>query len=219
MSRNEDWVATVIANLEVNENGIALDIGANHGIYSKLLASKFGKVYSFEPHPDNVTKIKAKVTEQNVQIEQKVIGTSDGVIDLFVCSANDGGHTIMEGLAKLKKWGHSVNNTIQVQSITLDTFCKDIKVDFIKCDIEGGEYEIFYHGQEILTRDYPTIVLETHQVSDIKSDQVKRDKLFKYFKDLGFSILDTKHNEVVAFTYDTHYLIQKYQKDGIKEEK
>jgi hypothetical protein len=96
-----------------------------------------------------------------------------------------------------------------VQSITLDTFCKDIKVDFIKCDIEGGEYEIFYHGQEILTRDYPTIVLETHQVSDIKSDQVKRDKLFKYFKDLGFSILDTKNNEVVAFTYDTHYLIQK----------
>jgi len=209
MSRNENWVAKFISNLKLNEDAIALDIGANHGIYSKLLAAKFGKVYSFEPHPNNVEKIKSSITEQNVQLEQKVVGTSDGVIDLFVCSANDGGHTIMEGLAKLKKWGHSLNNTIQVESITLDTFCKDLDISFIKCDIEGGEYEIFYHGEETLKRTAPTIILETHQVFDFKSDQDKRDKLFKFFSDLGFSIFDTNNKKVSSFTFDTHYLITK----------
>jgi FkbM family methyltransferase len=209
MSRNENWVEQFIHNLPIQENGIALDIGANHGIYTKLLADKFSTVFAFEPHPNNVSKIKTNVTNKNVHIEQKVVGTSNELTTLFVCKVNHGGHTIMKGLAEHAKWGHSTTNKIEVESVTLDTFCKDIKVDFIKCDIEGGEYEIFYHGQETLTRDYPTIVLETHQVSDIKSDQVKRDKLFAYFKDLGFSILDTKNNEVTAFTFDTHYLIQK----------
>jgi FkbM family methyltransferase len=209
MSRNENWVKNFITNLEVNENRIALDIGANHGIYSKLLATKFGKVYAFEPHPDNVARIKSNVTETNVHVEQKVVGTSDGEIDLFVCSANDGGHTIMEGLAKLKKWGHSLNNTIQVESVTLDTFCNGLDVSFIKCDIEGGEYEIFYQGEETLKRTSPTIILETHQVFDFKSDQEKRDKLFKFLSDLGFSILDTNNKQASSFTFDTHYLIRK----------
>lgn len=210
MSRNENWVAKFISNLKLNEDAIALDIGANHGIYSRLLATKFGKVYAFEPHPDNIEKIKVNVTETNVQVEQKVIGITDDPINLFVCSANPGGHTIMEGLAQLKKWGHSPTNYIQVDSVKLDTFCKDLDISFIKCDIEGGEYEIFYHGEETLNRTAPTIILETHQVSDFKSDQEKRDKLFQFFSDLGFSILDTNKNQVSSFTFDTHYLITKY---------
>lgn len=209
MSRDEDWVKTLITNLKLNESGIALDIGANHGIYSDLLARKFGKVYAFEPHPYNVNKLKSNLTQKNVQVEQKVIGTSNSVVDLFVCSANDGGHTIMKGLADVRKWGHSVHNTIRVESITLDTFCKDMNISFIKCDIEGGEYEIFYHSKDTLKRTHPTIVLETHQVSDFKSDQEKRDKLFKFFIDLGFSILDRNNNKVSSFTFDTHYLITK----------
>jgi FkbM family methyltransferase len=209
MSRNENWVKQFIHNLPVQENGIALDIGANHGIYTKILADKFSTVYAFEPHPNNVSKIKTNVTNENVNIEQKVVGTSDEITTLFVCKSNSGGHTIMKGLAEHSKWGHSTTNKIEVESVTLDTFCEDKKIDFIKCDIEGGEYEIFYHGEKTLTRDYPTIILETHQVSNIKSDQVKRDKLFAYFKDLSFSILDTKNNEVKSLTFDTHYLIQK----------
>ena len=209
MSRNENWVGQFIQNLPVKENGIALDIGANHGIYTKLLANKFTTVFAFEPHPDNVSKIKTNVSNPNVRIEQKVVGISDDLTTLFVCRSNNGGHTIMKGLAEHSKWGHSITNKIEVESITLDTFCKDITVEFIKCDIEGGEYEIFYHGRETLTRDHPTIILETHQVSDIKSDQIKRDNLFAYFKELGYSILDTNNSEVKSFTYDTHYLIQK----------
>ena len=61
MSRNENWVKQFIHNLPVQENGIALDIGANHGIYTKILADKFSTVYAFEPHPNNVSKIKTNI--------------------------------------------------------------------------------------------------------------------------------------------------------------
>ena len=209
MARNEDWVNKFINNLPVYENGTALDIGANHGIYTKLLADKFSTVFAFEPHPNNVSKILKNVPNKNVTVEQKVVGISDGFTTLFVCNANEGGHTIMKGLADHSKWGHSVNNHIQVESVTLDTFCEDMKVDFIKCDIEGGEYDIFYHGEQMLKANSPTIVLETHQVYNFESDQIKPDKLFTYFKDLDFTITSTKGNPVSYFTFDTHYLIQK----------
>ena len=208
MARNENWVDSFIKNLP-SFKGDALDIGANHGIYTNLLASKFQTVYAFEPHPDNVSKIKQNVSQPNVVIEQKVVGVADGTSTLFVCRANDGGHTIMEGLAESAKWGHSKDNYIEVESVTLDTFCKDKSIKFIKCDIEGGEYEIFYSGEEMLRNSSPLIVLETHQVSDFESDQIKRDKLMEFFKGLGYYVLNTNGEEVSSFTFDTHYLLGK----------
>jgi FkbM family methyltransferase len=208
MARNENWVDNFIKNLPEFE-GVALDIGANHGIYTKLLASKFQTVYAFEPHPDNVARISANVSSPNVVVEQKVVGTSDGKSTLFVCRSNDGGHTIMEGLAEHSKWGHTKDNYIDVESVTLDTFCEGKSVKFIKCDIEGGEYEIFYSGEQMLKDNSPMIVLETHQVSNFEDDQMKRDKLYSYFKDLGYYTLNTNGDEVTSFTYDTHYLLGK----------
>ncbi len=40
---------------EINENDVAIDIGAHIGIFSIFLSkvAKMGKIYAFEPHPEN----------------------------------------------------------------------------------------------------------------------------------------------------------------------
>lgn len=77
---NESFVEKTI--LQTNTpNGIALDIGANHGIYTKLLAKKFVHVYAFEPHPDNLKFLNFK--KPNVTVIPKAIGLKNEIIQLF----------------------------------------------------------------------------------------------------------------------------------------
>lgn len=70
---NEGFVRNKIESLPVSD-GIALDIGANHGMYTSLLAQKFKKVYAFEPHPDNFKIIQERVTDKNVEFVNKAVG-------------------------------------------------------------------------------------------------------------------------------------------------
>ena len=207
--RNEQFVDEYIKSLEKSD-GIALDIGANHGIYTALLADKFETVHAFEPHPVNV-EVVSKVVENksNVVVEQKVVGYTDGYISLFINEYNHGGHTIMEDLADHGKWGHSDGNVIVVDSVTLDTFCADKTINFIKCDIEGGEYEIFFYGDETLKNNDLTIVLETHQVADFETDQADRDHLQKHFESFGYTVYGTDGNPVSKMSYDTHYVVKR----------
>lgn len=209
--RNEKFVDEYIKALNESD-GIALDIGANHGIYTVQLADKFSKVYAFEPHPDNLSIIKNELGEKNktnVEVLQKVIGYEDGISTLFINRLNHGGHTIMSDLAEHGKWGHKSDNTITVESTTLDSFCADKEVSFIKCDIEGGEYEIFFYADKMLKNSNPVIILETHQVANFNVDQNDRDHLQKHFDSFGYNIYDVNGRKVDRMDCDTHYVVKK----------
>ena len=115
----------------------------------------------------------------------------------------------MEGLATHGRWGHNSGKTLEVESITLDTFCKDKKISFIKCDIEGGEYKIFFHGEDMLTNNDLTIILETHQVSNYDSDQKDRNRLQEHFERFGYTVYGVSGNKVDKMDHNTHYLIKR----------
>ena len=205
--RNEGFVEGIITSFD-NCDGVALDIGANHGLYTKYMATRFNMVYAFEPHPTNLEKLKKNMTPfTNIEIIPKAISTENGSMKLFVNAQNEGGHTIQKGLAETEKWGHSLNNTIDVECITLDTFCKDMTdIKLIKCDIEGGEYDIFYSAENTLIDNEFILILETHQVKDFESDQKERDRLFEFFNDMSLTCYGDDKKEVSKFNFDTHYL-------------
>ena len=78
MSRSEAFVKDYITALQVDEEKCAMDIGANHGIYTNLLADKFKHVYAFEPQEDNIT-ILAKAVDKNekITVDRRAIGAVD----------------------------------------------------------------------------------------------------------------------------------------------
>lgn len=195
---NEGFVRNKIESLPVSD-GIALDIGANHGMYTSLLAQKFKKVYAFEPHPDNFKIIQERVTDKNVEFVNKAVGIVDGKLHLFTCG-NPGGHSISNAVADAKRWGHNKENYVEVDSVMLDTFCKDKKIDFIKCDIEGAENFIFNYGIETLKNNKIEMILEVHQTVDC-------EKLWSFFNGLGYTSYAPTNKVTGSYINDEHYFI------------
>ena len=65
--------------------------------------------------------------------------------------------------------GKDRGNNIFVPSITLDKIAEDFsltQVDFIKCDIEGGETKIF-NSPKFFTQYRPKIIIECHFIHGI----------------------------------------------------
>jgi FkbM family methyltransferase len=203
MSRSEAFVKDYITALQVDEEKCAMDIGANHGIYTNLLADKFKHVYAFEPQEDNIT-ILAKAVDKNekITVDRRAIGAVDNQDVTLYISNNKGGHSISSKVGTSKRWGHGKKDNATVKSITLDTFTEDKQIGFIKCDIEGGEDIIFHHGRKLLTEQGPVILLETHET-------VNFEMLYNLFVSCGYKCYDIKKQEVKTMEKNSHYLLKK----------
>ena len=207
--RQEEFISTYLKSLP-RSYGCALDIGANYGIYTQTMSQKFQKVYAFEPHPENIAILNENTsTFNNVVVVPLALSQNGQSCTLIGNGYDSGGHSIMEDLATHGTWGHSLENTIVVPSTTLDAFCIGKNISLMKCDIEGGEYEIFYSASETLAANDLTILLETHQVSNWEKDQKERDRLQEYFLEFGYVVYNTEGYQVSQMDYDTHYIIFK----------
>jgi FkbM family methyltransferase len=130
---------------------IILDIGANIGIYSILLAKSapLGTVYAFEPVPRNRAFIafNAMINGlKNVIIEPSVVSDTVGEIE-FTESEDAAYSSILDTGRK------SPGKTFKIASNTLDNFVLSLgkKVSIIKIDVEGAELLVLRGGTALLT--------------------------------------------------------------------
>jgi FkbM family methyltransferase len=198
---NENFVNLQIDSIPPRP-GIALDIGANHGMHTRKIAEKFDQVFAIEPHPNNIEILQKHVltAHKNVVIVPIAITSNDGLIKLYDCP-NPGGHTISEAVMNQRIWGHNPEVYHEVEGMTLDTFCKDKQITFMKVDIEGAENTAFDGAIETLKNNKMDIVMEVHRFVDC-------DRLFKLFTDLGYTIFDIDGTpNDTGFKADQHYII------------
>ncbi len=84
----------------VPRGSIFIDIGANIGVYTRVMASQvgdFGRVIAFEPAIDNLRFLRKNVEKlKNVTIEEFAVGESDKDGSLFLCNDNKGDHRIFQ---------------------------------------------------------------------------------------------------------------------------
>ena len=179
---SEEFFTTKI-NLFEYSAGVAFDIGANIGDYSRMLSSKFHKVYAFEPHSYNVEIIK-KNTFPNIIIEQMAISNVSGTCKLYTQPDNlITGHSISKHIITHPNWQLKEERFIEVPCITIDDFCEQNKItpSFIKMDIEGGEDFAWEGAIKTLRENNIVIALEIHYGVDV-------EKLTKLFTDLNYTI-------------------------------
>lgn len=112
----------------VEENDIVLDIGASIGIFTySILDKNPSHVFCFEPSLEQFPILNKNTLNGFVTCINKGISDIDGVKIL-----ND-------------VYGYN-NQPLQVHTLKFDTFIKKYnieKIDFLKTDCEGGEYDIF----------------------------------------------------------------------------
>jgi FkbM family methyltransferase len=135
----EAWI-TYWMDKNVPDNSCCLDIGANHGYYSMLLANKGCRVYAFEPQAKLVSLIEksALINETDVTVVEAAVGKDAGRMSMMVPIH----HGMNATISNNHSYAPDGYGTVDVDVVALDDF-DDVPVDFIKVDAEGAEYLIW----------------------------------------------------------------------------
>ena len=131
---------------EIKKGDTVIDAGANIGyftlFFSKLVGEE-GKVIAFEPDPINFDILKKNIEQNritNVELVKKGISNKNESMKLYK-SAVSGGHSLIKN-----EWGKEFTT---IQTVTLDDYFNDQKIDLIKIDVEGFELEVIDGGTKL----------------------------------------------------------------------
>jgi FkbM family methyltransferase len=119
----------------VEKDDIVFDIGASVGPFTYSIQNKNPKhVYCFEPHRGLHETLKKNIAAENITVVDKAVGSVNGTLMLSGIYNAEYTETCDE------------NNFQEVETIKFKTFIEENnieRVDFLKTDCEGGEYDIF----------------------------------------------------------------------------
>lgn len=152
----EPWVTLALRNLKPNMK--CIDVGANHGYFTLLLADICGSVVAFEPqqHFAEIIKRNALLNGFQDRVEVHALAVS-GLGDIWVLKDSENG-ALDKASVYCSKDDTDVVDPVFVRSMRLDSVSGP--VDFIKIDAEGMEEDIWEGMQRILEEDTPTILME-----------------------------------------------------------
>lgn len=176
---------------------LAIDIGANNGMYAYYLSGFSQTVKAFEPQPSLCDMLRAW---NHPKVEVFNMGLSDerGTLTLHVPKDESG-----RGLAPLASF-RTLPNSIeyQVPVQRLDDFGFK-NVDFIKIDVEGHETEVLRGAVETIQANQPLLLIEIEQrhlerpIGDVLSE-IQALGYIGYFLKQGDLV------EISTFSFETH---------------
>jgi len=145
----------------LKRNSNCIDIGGFKGeIMDEILKhSPEGKHFIFEPIPEFFKFIKEKfAVKPNITVINKALSDAEGTANFNVVS----NYPAYSGL-KIRDYPSKDANTCQIEVLTdkLDNIIpQNIKIDFIKIDVEGAEYLVLKGGKMILKQSKPIVIFE-----------------------------------------------------------
>ena len=185
---------------ELCEEGMTvIDIGANIG-YFTLIAAKLvglsGKVFAFEPDPNNFALLKKNVElngYNNVFPVQKAISDKVGNTKLFL-------DPLRERSSILYPCG---KETIVVDTTTLDEFLanKECTVDVIKMDIDGVETLALRGGEKTIKENNVKLIME-FEPKIMQSVGFSPRAFLNNLKQYGFEIYFIKDESIEMVNID-----------------
>lgn len=116
-----------------------VDVGGNIGasaLYFLLYAPR-AHIYVLEPNPDLFARLELSFAhEPRITLVNAAVAVADGEVTFYQNQNHLSGSLIERA---------GTSRAIAVRSITLDSLCRDLgiaRIDLLKFDIEGGEYEM-----------------------------------------------------------------------------
>ncbi len=144
----------------VNPGDVALDIGANIGLVTLLLARCVGTsgcVHAFEPNPAVASMLQDSIDDNQlaqVTLHRCGLGGESGRFSLSVPKDNAGAASFVRAM--------SGSVTVEVPVRTLDSIVTGHhleRIDFIKMDVEGAEANVLRGGLDMLASIRPRSIL------------------------------------------------------------
>jgi len=170
------------------------DVGGCIGELLQYYCQIMKRGYVFEPNIHNYEYLKNEYSNRGVVVENLAVHSSSGDLT-FMSKRGDqpGDH---EG--KLVQFQEDTDeNTYQlnkVSCITLDEYFKDKDIDFIKIDVEGGEWEVLRGAEKIMSEHKVIFQVEFHSHDDWENrHQLIYDRGYNIYS-LDLELLDKDCN-------------------------
>jgi len=151
-------LAALIAR-QVPRNSTVIDVGANIGLSTILLARLTERVIAFEPSPPNVAFLRRNLERNgitNVEVHAAAVSNEPGTLRFHVAQFGAGSHVVAAGHVS----GGTIP-TVEVPAVTLDGI--DLStIAFVKIDAEGHEPDVLAGARRLLAQDRPLIYTEVN---------------------------------------------------------
>ena len=184
---------------------VIFDIGANIGSMALGFAQRFpqGYVYAFEPDPFVSEKLLRNLS-LNPELSQRVTPIQALVTD--PSSMGQSRMTYYTNWRLDRRDGHThpihggtIHAVDSIPCITVDDFCKDRgirRVDLIKIDTEGYEFQILKGAQRTITDYLPFIVFEAG-LYIMQENHITFEHYFNYLTSFGYTLINIKNGHPV----------------------
>jgi FkbM family methyltransferase len=166
-----------------------LDIGASIGYFSLLAASLVapnGFVYSWEPSPANVKMLYASQLVNafsNMEIMQAAAAEKTSLLKYFRAFSN--GNVAEVAGAR----SEDILSAETVMGLRIDDFVSpDIRIEFVKIDVEGYEFKALNGALKTIERSRPVIVSEFSPESLQHASGVSGRQYLEFLAQLGYDI-------------------------------
>jgi FkbM family methyltransferase len=172
------------------------DLGANIGFFSLMaarLVGPAGRVICFEADPEIAARLRENLAYNKFEqaaVEQKAVWSRAGVIRFArvePAASPDRGLGHVQAAENVDS-----NTTIEVVAVSLDQYSESHPLpDFVKCDVEGAEVEVFAGAERLLSEKRPGLLVEMHSVEN-------HARLKKKFSELGYVCSDVDENHLLG---------------------
>jgi FkbM family methyltransferase len=150
--------------------GVALDIGANVGWHTLLMASLVGsggRVLAAEANPSVRQRLQDNLNLnrfKQVEVVPYAMADTEGMMEFYAPEGDDpdsgNGYVVTPGRA-------ARTGTVRVESRRMDSIIRSSgidRLDVIKIDVEGFEWPVLRGGEETIARFRPHVVFEYNTV-------------------------------------------------------
>jgi FkbM family methyltransferase len=205
----------------ISAGDVVYDVGANAGFFTLLaarLVGSRGRVFAFDPLPDNIASIREQIAVNsltNCQAVQGAVSDRPGRASLTLAQNNSMAHISSENepgdldveVIALDAFADVSRNTAATEGLaghTLDVAAGDgsaPRPNVIKIDVEGPEAQVLEGAVKMLSSpSAPRLLIELH------GHQVAV-KVGSFLQNLGYRILDLDMVPVGADIGAAHHIV------------
>jgi FkbM family methyltransferase len=200
-----------------------IDIGAHLGYFTielSRVAGDNGHVYAIEPMSKffhTLESLLSKRKIRNVTLGQYAMGGDEEFVEMGIPRVNN-----------IKKFAYArvIRSNVSLEYVESEKvknvlgdehFSRLLRVDFIKCDVEGLELAVFHSFREIIRKYRPVILCEL-------GDPQERARLLELLKEFSYGLYYLENKKLKPMQPDSpiktvshnHYFIPESRRDVLK---
>jgi FkbM family methyltransferase len=186
------FLKVVKENLKAGDTYI--DIGANigqHSLFASRIVGEGGKVIAFEPVHKIYSQFQRSIklnNIENIKVHNLACGEEKKEMFIYMTESNMGGSSLVFGIENREK--------DKIHVVTADSILSnESKINFVKIDVEGYEYEVLLGLVEILKTHHPKIMLEYSYGGYRETGLSNEKKILDLLFALNYSLYDIENND------------------------